>query len=277
MPTMPAILLVEQDRATRDRIRSYLDRLHYPVFEAANADAALRTMSREWVDILLGDLPVPMPPDLRGLFRERPAIRRLPIAAPRGAAPLHRIGRLLGACAIERNLVLRRAYDYWAENARRLNPRDIKDMLPDLAIAEIARSAAGTMHRYRFVGRRIIGGLGHDPTGRAVESSADRDGAALSVQLLRHAAQSRQPLYAASPLHDRRAAPSTERLFLPFGRDGEDIREILIAQSFDELPRGRTIHDLAEEPLLVEDQGCEGAAPPSEPEVAPPDLQIAAA
>jgi CheY-like chemotaxis protein len=276
----PVILVVEDEFLVREVVRNYLAGQDYQVLEAENGDAAIAMLeSGGPVDVLLTDIVMPGSRDGFALASEArrlwPAVKVLHITgqtqvlAARGAGAtkeeilakpfgqtelLKRISVLLGHWAVDRNPILRRAYDYWLEKGqgrapdrRDLDAAELKDILPYLSIVETVGQGAKAHHRYRLVGTRVAAALGYDPTNHIVEEFADNGHAEFLRRLLIDVARTGAPLYAASSFRSKDSGVSAERIFLPFRRGGKAIRQILIAQTFDWLRRSKTIHDLTAE------------------------------
>ncbi len=274
MPTRAVILLVEDDFDVRQIVRIFLAEQDYEVLEADNGDAAMAILESDvQIDLLLTDIVMPGARDglalARAARRLRPALKVLHITGHpekgagiakdellgkpvRRSELLARIGLLLGRWSVDRNPVLRRAYEYWLEKAagrpapdrHDLDPGEVKDILPHLSIIEIVAEEGGLHHRYRLVGTRVVEALGYNPTSHIVEEFADNGHAEFLRGLLVEVAATARPLYAASSFRATNAGLSTERILLPFTRGGADIEQIVIVQTFDWTRRQRTIHEL---------------------------------
>jgi CheY-like chemotaxis protein len=280
MPRRAVILVVEDDFSVREIVRTYLADQDYEVIEAENGDAAMPILEGdEPLDLLLTDIVMPGSRDGFALSRDarrlRPALRVLHITGYpdrldkdpaagvkdetltkpfRQKELLEHIGMLLGRWSVDRNPILRRAYDYWHEKAagrrapdrRDLDPAEIKDILPCLSILDIVAAGSDTHHRYRLVGTRVVEALGYDPTKRVIEEFADNGHAEFMRRLLREVAATARPLYAASSFRANSGGLSTERILLPFTRGGPEIRQIVMVQTFDWIRRKGTIHELTQ-------------------------------
>jgi DNA-binding response OmpR family regulator len=280
MPRRPIIRVVEDDFAVRQTVHTYLAEQDYEVIEAENGDSAMPILeSDEPLDLLLTDIVMPGARDGFALARDarrlRPALRVLHITGypelldkPGNAAAteevlrkpfrpaelLARIGILLGRWSVDRNPILRRAYEYWHEKAagrrapdrRDLDPSEVKDILPYLSILDIVTAGGETLHFYRLVGTRVVEALGYNPTNHNVEEFAHNGHVEFLKRLLLEVAVSGRPLYAASSFRSSTAGISTERVLLPFTRGGADIRQIVMVQTFDWIRRKRTIHELTQ-------------------------------
>jgi len=295
MPGPPTILVVEDDFDVRQLVRTYLQQRDYTVIEADNAASALSILQTDaFIDLLLTDIVMPGGSDGFALSREarrlRPAIRvlhitgygeligdRPDVAAEdvlrkplRRAELLDRVGKLLGRWAVDRNPVLRRAYEYWLEKAagrrvpdrRDLDPAEIRDILPNLSIVEVGRMKGHVFHRYRLVGTRVVDALGYDPTNHMVEEFVENGHADFIRRLLRSVTRTARPVYAASAFRSSTTGLATERVLLPLTRGSTAIRQIMIAQTFDWSPRKGTIHELTQEHATRSDAV---EHPPSEP------------
>jgi CheY-like chemotaxis protein len=280
MPGPSTILVVEDDFDVRQVVREYLQQRDYTVIEADNAATALAILQSDaFIDLLLTDIVMPGSSDGFALAREarrlRPAIRVLHItghsdlidAQPgevqedilrkplRRSELLDRVGKMLGRWAVDRNPVLRRAYEYWLEKAagrrvpdrRDLDPVEIKDILPNLSIVEVGRMKGHVFHRYRLVGTRVVDALGYDPTNHMVEEFVENGHADFIRRLLRSVARTARPVYAASAFRSSTTGLATERVLLPLTRGSGTIKQIMIAQTFDWNPRKGTIHELTQE------------------------------
>jgi DNA-binding response OmpR family regulator len=280
MPRRPIILVVEDDFAVRQTVHTYLAEQDYEVIEAENGDAAMAILeSDEPLDLLLTDIVMPGSRDGLALGRDalrlRPSLRVLHITGypelldqpgnaavrdetlckPFGPAELlARIGMLLGRWSVDRNPILRRAYEYWiakaagrrAPDRRDLDPGEVKDILPHLSILDIVTAEGETSHCYRLVGTRVVEALGYNPTSHTVEEFALNGHAEFLRRLLLEVAATSRPLYAASSFRSSTAGLSTECILLPFTRGGTDIRQIVMVQTFDWTRRQRTIHELTQ-------------------------------
>lgn len=277
MPTPATILIVEDDADVREVIGAYLSDQDYVVIEADNADAAMAILELDQhVDLLLTDIVMPGPRDGFALSREarklRPALKVLHITgyydevASRAPGPaeelmrkplrraelLTRVGKLLGRWAVDRNPILRRAYDYWLEKAaergipdrRDLDPGEIKDILPYLSILEIVGSGVDRHHRYRLVGTRVAEALGYNPTNHFIEEFVENGHGDFIKRLLHDVDASARPLYAASSFRSSTVGLSTQRILLPFTCGGSDVQQIVIVQTFDWRHRKGTVHEL---------------------------------
>jgi CheY-like chemotaxis protein len=279
MPGPPTILVVEDDFDARQVVTTYLQQRDYTVIEADTAATALDILKAdEFIDLLLTDIV--KPGDGVALAREarklRPAVKVLQIADQGGRTRLRRtelldrVGRLLGQWAVDRNPVLRRAYDYWREKAagrrvpdrRDLDPVEIKDILPNLSIIEVGRMKGHVFHRYRLVGTRVVDALGYNPTNHMVEEFVENGNADFIRRVLRSVARSARPVYAASAFRASTTGLATERVLLPLTRGSTSIRQIMIAQTFDWTPRKGTIHELTQETAM---RGDAVEAPPPVP------------
>jgi CheY-like chemotaxis protein len=281
MPKPAIILLVEDEFDVREIVRVFLAEQDYQIIEAGDGDAAMRILeTNEPIDLLLTDIVMPGSLDGFALSAEarrlRPSLKVLHISGyseqlrrPTGATAkdellakpirrtelLERIGLLLGRWAVDRNPILRRAYEHWLEKAangqtpdrRDLDPGEIVDILPYLSIIELIGPAQDREHRYRLVGTRVVEALGYNPTGRRVDDFANEGHADFMKRLLDDVEHSRQPLYAASSFRANETGLSTERILLPFRNGGRAVQQIIIVQTFDWTRRKMTIHELAQE------------------------------
>jgi CheY-like chemotaxis protein len=296
MPGPATILVVEDDFAVRDLVRAFLQERDYTVIEADSADTALAIVNSDArIDLLLTDIVMPGSRDGFTLAREarrlRPAIKVLHITGYpeaidarsdddtteilrkplRRAVLLDRVGKMLGRWAVDRNPILRRAYEYWLEKAagrrvpdrRDLDPAEIRDILPHVSLVEIGREKGHIFHRYRLVGTRVVDALGYDPTNRLVEEFVENGHMDFIRRLLRDVARTGEPVYAASAFRSSTTGLATERVLLPLTRGTAAIRQIMIAQTFDWNPRKGTIHQLAQEHATRRD---EIEHPPAEPD-----------
>jgi CheY-like chemotaxis protein len=181
----------------------------------------------------------------------------------RQAELVARITRLLGSWSVRRNPVLRRAYDYWLKKCAGrpfpdradLDPAEIKDVLPHLTIVEVAGSEARPRFRYRLIGTAIVDAVGRDRTGCFADEALHRRQAEFLSGLWREVCSTGCPIYAASAYDiesDDQAAAcdaglSRERLLLPFSLEGNSVRHIVTAQTFDWKRRPMTVHQLEEQ------------------------------
>ncbi len=277
MSTPATVLVVEDDADVREIIRAYLSEQDYSVIEADSGDAAMAVLRLdERVDLLLTDVVMPGSRDGFALSRDarklRPAIKVLHITGYydqvadrthgsteelmrkplRRADLLARVGKLVGRWAVDRNPVLRRAYDYWLEKAagrgipdrQDLDPGEIKEVLPYLSILEIVGNGDDRHHRYRLVGTRVSEALGYNPTNHFIEEFVENGHGAFVKRLLHDVAASGQPLYAASSFRSRSIGLSTQRILLPFTHGGPAVRQLVIVQTFDWRHRKGTVHEL---------------------------------
>lgn len=277
MPGRAAILVVEDDFDVRQIVCTFLREQDYEVFEADSAESAMAILESDApVDLLLTDIVLPGPDDgltlARAARRLRPALKVLHITGHpekgggvatdellkkpfRRPELLARIGMLLGRWSVDRNAVLRRAYEYWLDKAagRRapdrgdLDPAELKDILPYLSILEIVEEEGATHHRYRLVGTRVVDALGYNPTNHIVEEFSAHGHAEFMRGLCVEVAATARPLYAASSFRASNAGLSTERIFLPFTVGGAEIKQIVVVQTFDWIRRKRIIHELIED------------------------------
>lgn len=241
----------------------------------------------ETIDLLLADIVMPGSIDGLALAREsmrmRPATKVLHVTGHsdriarraelesrgellpkpfRQAELIARITRLLGSWSVRRNPVLRRAYDYWLEKCdgrpfpdrADLDPAEIKDVLPHLSIVEVTGSDEQPRFRYRLIGTAVAQAVGRDRTGRFADEALDRRQAEFLCGLWRDICASGCPVYAASAYENESDDPgaaderlSRERLLLPFSVQGDSVRQIITAQTFDWKRRPMTVHQLEEQ------------------------------
>ena len=102
---MPSILVVDDEPAIRQFLRSALEEAGYEVSEAANGKEAMAQIRRVTFDLAIIDLVMPEQDGLetlRDLKREFPALRTIAISGSFGGCELDthlRIAELLGARA----------------------------------------------------------------------------------------------------------------------------------------------------------------------------------
>ena len=261
------VLVVEDEDDVRDVATGYVEALGYAVLAARNGDEALAILQSDAaVDLLLTDIVMPGRLDGYSLSREavalRPNIKVLHVtgygqhlaAGQRGiktgpvlAKPYRqdqlrtRFAGLLGGWAVERNPTLRRLYYYWLDargdqpwpDRRAIDPADLKEILPNLAIIEILGAPANRRFRYRLVGTAIVSVYGTNPTGKFIDeitAGAYRD---FLLGLLGEVATAGRALYAASAFQLDKTGLSAERLFLPLAVGDGIVRQIIVSHTFD--------------------------------------------
>jgi len=261
------VLVVEDEDDVRDGATGYVEPLDYAVLAARNGDEALAILQSDAaIDLLLTDIVMPGTLDGYSLSREavalRPNIKVLHVtgysqhlaAGQRGirtgpvlAKPYRqdqlrtRFAGLLGGWAVERNPTLRRLYYYWLDargdqpwpDRRAIDPADLKEILPNLAIIEILGAPANRRFRYRLVGTAIVSVYGTNPTGKFIDeitAGAYRD---FLLGLLREVATAGRALYAASAFQLDTTGLSAERLFLPLAVGDGVVRQIIVSHTFD--------------------------------------------
>ena len=261
------VLVVEDEDDVRDVATGYVEALGYAVLAARNGDDALAILQSDAdVDLLLTDIVMPGTLDGFSLGRAavalRPSIKVLHVtgyaqhlaAGQRGietgpviAKPYRedqlrtRFAGLLGGWAVERNPTLRRLYHYWLDkrgdqawpDRRAIDPADLKQILPNLAIIEIIGAKADPRFRYRLVGTAIVAVYGVNPTGKFIDeitTGAYRD---FLLGLLREVATAGRALYAASAFQLDKTGLSAERLFLPLAVGDGVVRQIIVSHTFD--------------------------------------------
>lgn len=260
------VLIVEDEDDVRDVAIGYVRALSYAVLAARNGDEALAILkSGAQIDLLLTDIVMPGRLDGFALARAavglRPNLKVLHVTgyAEHRAARQHglengaviakpyrqdqlrvRFAALLGSWAVDRNATLRRLYRYWLDkrgerpwpDRRAIDPAELKEILPNLAIIEIVGAANDPRFRYRLVGTAIVDAYGVDPTGRFVDemTGAYRD---VLLGLLREVAATGRGIYAASAFQLADTGVSTERLFLPLSVGSGTIRQIIVSHTHD--------------------------------------------
>src|SRR5262249_31265422 len=160
----------EDEDDVRELAVAYVNSLGYRTLTASNGDEALRILeSSAAVDLLLTDIVMPgsldgialgrramaLRPNLKGLHVTRYAHHLVDDAHAENGAVIGkpyrkrelqtRLARLLGSWAVDRNPTLSRLHRYWLEKRdgrswplrQAIDPADIKDILPDLAIVEV--------------------------------------------------------------------------------------------------------------------------------------------
>jgi hypothetical protein len=147
----------------------------------------------------------------------------------------------------------RRLFEYWREKrgARKmpargdLEPSDIPDLLPDIALVDVLTEAPGL--RYRLVGTRQVAARGLDPTGKPVtEGHLGRHIPGMREQVLsnyRRVIDTGRPLFRDTSIagHDNRGdillggrLIARFSLFLPLATDGENVDMVLIYSRLEE-------------------------------------------
>jgi CheY-like chemotaxis protein len=261
------VLIVEDEDDVRDVAIGYVRALGYGVLAARDGNEALAILkTTPQVDLLLTDIVMPGPldgfalgraamslrPNLKVLhvtgYGEHRAARRnglengAVIAKPYRQEQLRvRFAALLGSWAIDRNATLRRLYRYWLDkrgerpwpDRRAIDPAELKEILPNLAIIEIVGAANEPRFRYRLVGTAIVDAYGVDLTGRFVDEmkpGAHRD---FLLGLLREVAATGRGIYAASAFRLADTGLSAERLFLPLSLGNGRVRQIIVSHTHD--------------------------------------------
>jgi DNA-binding NtrC family response regulator len=75
---IPSILIIDDDRSTRELLRQVLEEAEYTVFEAANGEQALRLARQTMVELIITDILMPECDGLeviRQMRRERPQVK----------------------------------------------------------------------------------------------------------------------------------------------------------------------------------------------------------
>ncbi|MCM0020945.1 MAG: PAS domain-containing protein [Tagaea sp.] len=147
----------------------------------------------------------------------------------------------------------RRLFEYWREKrgARKmpcradLEPGDIPDLLPDIALVDVFGDAPYL--RYRLVGTRQVAARGLDPTGKPVsEGHLGRDLPGMREQVIsnyRRVIESGRPLFRDTSIagHDNRGdillggrLIARFSLFLPLSAGGETVDMILVYSRFED-------------------------------------------
>jgi CheY-like chemotaxis protein len=276
MPKPAIILLVEDEFDVREIVRVFLAEQDYQIIEAGDGDAAMRILeTNEPIDLLLTDIVMPGAHDGFALGRAArrlcPGLKVLHVTGFSERIKAHtklvrqgslmekpidrrelldRVGRLLGAWAVDQNETLRRTYRYWLDKAagrampdrKDLDPAELKDILPDLSIFE----AVGPEPRFRcrLVGTRVVDAFGFDPVNRFIDDLFTSPDSFLRRVLAEVYARA-QPLYAASAFGTVESGLCTERLLMPFASPLG--MQLVMVQTFDWKSRSATFHELAQQ------------------------------
>jgi CheY-like chemotaxis protein len=266
MARLATVLIAEDEDDVRDLAVGFVTSLGYSVLSAANGEEALAILkSATPVDLLLTDIVMPGRIDGLALGRHavalRPALKILHvtgysqhlfqdgprenggvISKPYNREQLRvRLARLLGSWAVDRNPTLNRLHQYWlGKRGERpwpdrslIDPSEIVDILPNLAIVESLEEDRQTRFRFRLVGTKIVAAYGFEPTGRYVEEITTGEYRDLTLRLLREVVREGRGIYSASAFRMDAAGLSAERLFLPLAAGAGEIRQIIVGQTFD--------------------------------------------
>jgi PAS domain len=137
---------------------------------------------------------------------------------------------------------LTRFYDHWEAlragrpmPARRdLDPADIKDLLPHLAIVQVA----GSRFLFRLVGTEVADRMGVNPTGRFLDELDPRGGyRAFITQVFETVRDRRLSVLSQTDYDDLRTGRHIRRLSVPFSDDGVAVSHIVSLMLFS-WPKG---------------------------------------
>jgi CheY-like chemotaxis protein len=260
------VLVVEDEEDVRDVAIGYVSALGYAVLSADNGDEALKILqSPTQIDLLLTDIV--MPGKLDGISLGRHAMAMRPnlkvlhvtgyahhlagqhgvengavIGKPYRKDQLQiRLARLLGSWTVDRNTTLRRLHRYWLGKregrpwpARRaIDPADLKDILPNLAIIEVVGGAEQLRFRYRLAGTALVQAYGLNLTGKFVDEITAGEYRPFMVGLLQEVATTGTAIYSASAFRLQDSGLSAERLFLPLSVEDDTVSQIVVGQTLD--------------------------------------------
>jgi CheY-like chemotaxis protein len=266
MARSATVLVVEDEEDVRDVAIGYVSALGYSVLAAGSGDEALKILqSAVPIDLLLTDIVMPGKLDGISLGRHamvlRPNLKVLHVTGyahhladqqglENGAVigkPYRkdqlqiRLARLLGSWAVDRNVTLRRLHRYWLGKRegrrwpprRAIDPADLKEILPNLAIIEVVAGVEQLRFRYRLAGTALVQAYGLNPTGRFVDEITADEYRPFMVGLLQEVATTGTAIYSASAFRLQDTGLSAERLFLPLSVEDDAVSQIVVGQTLD--------------------------------------------
>lgn len=139
--------------------------------------------------------------------------------------------------SVDENPYFRRLAEYLASKAppgklpgrQHIDPSEIPDLLPHIALIEVVPQAAGDpRYRIRLAGTQVVDILGVDGTGKFVDELLTTDEGAEIIRAYREILHTRQPQYLAGNLRaSGRGHVPFRRVAFPLARNGEDVDMLL--------------------------------------------------
>ncbi len=131
----------------------------------------------------------------------------------------------------------RRLYDYWRSKAPAgglpgradIDPVEIPDLLPSVALIDVLRDGGEPRFRYRLAGTEIVGRAGRDPTGKTFEELYEGDYLQSAHATYRAIVESGEHFLSSRSFPATKDHVAYERLILPLAADGRTV-DMLIFQ-----------------------------------------------
>ena len=130
-----------------------------------------------------------------------------------------------------------KVYDYWCENApagklpgrQHLDPLEIPDALPWIAVSDVERAGDDMRFRLRVIGTSIVKYFGRDSTNKWFEEIFCPEILKIQVASYRGVVESGQPKFGpwTHPVTGREPV-QYQRLLLPLARDGKSVDMIML-------------------------------------------------
>jgi CheY-like chemotaxis protein len=266
MARSATVLVVEDEADVREIAVGYISALGYSVLSACDGGEALSILEGDTpIDLLLTDIVMPgldgitlgrramtLRPNLKVLHVTGYA-QHLPQAGETGNATIigkpyrmeqlqARFARMLGTWAVDNNQILSRLHRYWLEkrgtrrwpDRRTIDPAELKEILPKLALIEVLGDEQGPRFRYRLVGTSIVDAYRTNPSGKFIDEVTTGEYRNFILSLLEEVATEGLAIYSSSAFRFEETGLSAERLFLPLSIGNSDrVGQIMMGQTLD--------------------------------------------
>jgi CheY-like chemotaxis protein len=266
MARSATVLVVEDEADIREIAVGYISALGYSVLSARDGGEALSILEGDTpVDLLLTDIVMPgldgitlgrrattLRPNLKvlhvtGYAQHLPQLGEAEnttvIGKPYRQEQLQaRFARMLGTWAVDSNPTLSRLHRYWLEkrgsgrwpDRRSIDPADLKEILPKLALIETIGDPQCLRFRYRLVGTSIVDAYRMNPSGKFIDEVTAGEYRDFILSLLEEVATAGTAIYSSSAFRFEETGLSAERLFLPLSVGNSNrVGQIMMGQTLD--------------------------------------------
>jgi len=137
----------------------------------------------------------------------------------------------------------KRLWTYWRSKAPSggiparadLDPLDIPQLLPRIALIDVEQEEGRPQFRYRLAGTEIVERAGRDPTGKSFAELYEGAYLEQALATYREIVETRQPHLSRRrfPVESGRDFLSYDRLILPLGRDHRTVDMLLLCTVFN--------------------------------------------